>query len=296
MTAMALLLFRARRIDTAVLEVGMGGRLDATNIVTPALSVITPIDFDHEQFLGGTIPKIAFEKAGIIKPGRPVVFSRQRPDALPVLREKAAREHAPIIDSASWRAEDLDIHPYGSIFRAVGPHAFEIECPLIGEHQVDNALTAIAALDHLGLGPAEIHDGIAHTRWPGRLERVRRHPDIFLDGAHNPAGAAALARYLETFQRGRTIWMIFAAMRDKDVHLIGERIFPLASHLIFTTANQTRAFSAHELRELSGFPAARTTGSIREALDLTSAASPEDLIIVTGSLYLVGEARAILVS
>jgi dihydrofolate synthase/folylpolyglutamate synthase len=295
-TAMAFLVFRARGCETVVLETGMGGRLDATNTVNPALSVITPIDFDHEKFLGRTIPAIAAEKAGIIKPGRPAIIARQHPEALHVLEQRAAAIRAPLLSAAGWRVDHLRLHATGSHFHVYGPggQSLEIHSPLIGAHQVENALSAIAALSHLGCTSSQIEAGIRATQWPGRLELIRRSPDLFLDGAHNPAGARALAGYIRHFHHQRRVWMLFAAMRDKDLSIIGPTLFPLAAELIFTTPNQTRAFRAEEIRQLTGQSRARPTAHVPEALALLREADPADAIFITGSLYLVGEARALL--
>jgi dihydrofolate synthase/folylpolyglutamate synthase len=295
-TAMAYLLFRYQGVDTVVLETGMGGRLDSTNVVDPVLSVITPIDFDHERYLGDTIPKIAHEKAGIIKPGRPVVFARQRPEAQAVLERSAIENHAAVVRAADWVAQDLHLDAYGSRFTAEGPDTIPIECPLIGAHQVENALTAIAALHHLGLAPEFISQGIAQTRWPGRLEHIASAPDIFLDGAHNPAGAQVLADYIREFHHHRRIWIVFGAMSDKDLSVIAPLLFPLASELILTGVNQERAFTPAQIRDLSGATHARLAPSIRDALPMLDAASPADAIFITGSLYLVGEARPLLMT
>ena len=296
-TAMAYVLFRRHKVGTVVLETGMGGRLDATNVVDPELAVITPIDFDHEKFLGDTIRQIAGEKAGILKPGRPAVISRQHPEALEVLEKRAAETGSELVRAADWRVDHLELHAYGSRFRAVGPVAeVQVDTPLIGAHQVENALTAIAALTRLGFGPDLIRRGIATTEWPGRLERIRTAPDVFLDGAHNPAGARALAGYIRHAHPGRRVWMIFGAMRDKDLRVIGHSLFPLASELIFTTPSQTRAFQAEEIREISGEQRARVVPTVKEALVAIGEAGREDVVFVTGSLYLVGEARALLMS
>jgi len=297
MTAMAFVLFREFSAEVVVLETGMGGRLDATNVVDPLLSVITPIDFDHEKFLGNTLAQIAFEKAGIIKPGRPVVSARQHPEAMRVLERRAGEQQAPLIRADRWRTSELQLHAFGSRFRVHSPGgaSFAVDQPLVGAHQVENALTAIAALDALGYAPAQIRRGIASSDWPGRLELVRRAPDIFLDGAHNPAGARALAGYLRRFHHNRRKWMIFGAMRDKDLHAIGRPLFSLADELIFSAPAQTRAFRPEEILELSGEKRARLAPDIGAALGLAAQAAPEDLVIVTGSLYLVGEARALLV-
>ena len=299
-TAMALHLFREKRAELVVLETGMGGRLDATNVVDPLLSVITPIDLDHEKYLGSTIPEIAFEKAGILKQGRPAVFSRQRPEALEVLERRAAELGTPVTHATDWQARDLTLHAHGSRFVATrGARQIEVDCPLVGEHQVDNALTAIAALDLLGdalpvITPETIHAGLAAATWPGRIELARTSPSVFLDGAHNPSGARALAAYIRRFHSGKRIWMVFGAMRDKDLHVIGPELFPLAQELIFTTPHQARAFRAEEIREISGEGRAHIIDSPADALAFALRAAPNDVVFVTGSLYLVGEIRPLL--
>lgn len=295
-TAMAFLLFRALGCETVVVETGMGGRLDATNTVEPAVAIITPIDFDHEKFLGNSIPEIAAEKAGILKPLRPAVIARQHPEALHVLEQRAAAIQAPLLRAADWRVDHLHLSATGSQFQAHGPagQRLDIQSALIGAHQVENALTAIAALSHLGYSPAQIERGIHATRWPGRLELIGSSPDLFLDGAHNPAGARALAGYIRHFHHQRRVWMLFGAMRDKDLGVIGQILFPLAAELIFTTPNQNRAFTAEEIRQLSGESRARVTANVPQALALLRDADPADAIFITGSLYVVGEARALL--
>ena len=166
-TAMAFRWFREMRVHTSVIEVGLGGRLDATNVVEPALTVITPIDFDHEAYLGHTIEAIAGEKAGILKPGVPAVFARQRPDAARVLEARARELHVPVTHAEDFEIRDLHIDARGSRFSG-------IVCPLAGEHQVDNAVTAALALRALGVSP----DGIKDARWPGRIEHVSPNPDV----------------------------------------------------------------------------------------------------------------------
>ncbi|MGD0578990.1 MAG: folylpolyglutamate synthase/dihydrofolate synthase family protein [Bryobacteraceae bacterium] len=292
--AMAFSLFREKRADIVVLETGMGGRLDATNVVDPLLSVITPIDFDHEKYLGSSIPQIAFEKAGILKPGRPAVFARQRPEALEVLERRAVETGSAVTRVSDWEVRDLLLGARGNRFTAVnGAAEIEVNCPLIGEHQVDNAMTAVAALHVLDVPPKAIEAGLAATQWPGRLERVHSGPDVYLDGAHNPAGAAALAAYIRRFHGGSRVWMIFGAMRDKDLRVIGAELFPLAQELIFTTPNQTRAYRAQEIREISGETRARVVDAPAEALRLALQAPAEDVVFITGSLYLVGEIRGL---
>jgi dihydrofolate synthase / folylpolyglutamate synthase len=284
-TAMAFWLFREMGVETAVVEVGLGGRLDATNVVEPALTVITPIDFDHEAYLGRTIEAIAGEKAGILKPGVPAVFARQRPEAEAVLRARANELAAPVIHAEQFKIENLEIDARGARFSG-------LICPLPGEHQVDNAVAAALALAALGVSP----EGIAQARWPARLEHVAPNPDIILDGAHNPAGARALARYLTRFYSGRRIWLLYGAMRDKAVEEIAGILFPLAAELIFTAPASDRALRPQALVELAG--RGETAPNVAAALEMVRLRGvqediSEDAVVITGSLFLAGEARAL---
>ncbi len=280
-TAMAFLLFARQHVETIVLEVGMGGRLDATNVVNSALSVITPVDFDHQFFLGDTLAKIAAEKAGILKPGVEAIFAEQPAEAETVLR---AHAKGPYTLARDWAITDLSIHARGSKFRL---RDLEIVCPLAGQHQVENARTAAIALHQLGVSPA----GIALTRWPGRLEQVSSEPEIILDGAHNPAGTRALADHIRQFYSGRRIWIIYGVMRDKAAGEMAALLFPLANRLIVTAPANSRAMPPEEI-PASG---AAITHTVGEAVALLDEAAPDDVIFITGSLFVVGEARALLV-
>lgn len=294
-TAMAFVLFEQAGVELAVLEVGLGGRLDATNVVQPCLVVITPIDFDHEKYLGKSLEAIAAEKAGILKPRVPAIFAAQREEVRPVLAAQAAAVGIrPVWATQRWRADQTELSAFGSSFLAIGPSRIEIQCPLPGEHQIGNALTAIAALEHLGVPEAAIREGIRTVRWPGRLELVRRRPDVYLDGAHNPAGARALAAYIARFHRGRQVWLIYAAMRDKAVAEMAAILFPLAAEVIATAPAQPRAVRPELIRELADHPRMRIAPTPAAALELLREAAPEDVAFITGSLFLVGEARALL--
>jgi dihydrofolate synthase/folylpolyglutamate synthase len=290
-TAMALLVFRECGVEFAVLEVGLGGRLDATNAVTPELCVVTPVDFDHEAYLGKSLESIAAEKAGILKPGVSAVFARQRAEAEGVLEVRAAALGVAVTHSSEVAISDVTVHARGSDFVW---DDLAVSCPLAGEHQVENARTAIAALTRLGVAPEAIRQGIAETKWPGRLERVAVDPEIVLDGAHNPASARALAAYLDRFYAPCRVWMIYGAMRDKAVEEIVAILFPRAGHVIVTAPAQARALRPESICGLAEHADMRVAGDIRAALDLAADASPEDAIFVTGSLFLVGEARALL--
>ena len=294
-TAMGLLVFREALVDTVVLEVGLGGRLDATNVVTPRLAVVTPVDFDHEAFLGKSLEAIALEKAGIMKPGVPVVLSPQKPEIEGLLERHAAEVGAPVIRAGSWRAEELELHGRGSRFLAAGPGRLRVACPLPGEHQVPNALTAIAALHALGIPAAAVEEGLRSVRWPGRLEFVSSRPDIVLDGAHNPAGARALAGYIERFCAGRRVWLIYGSMRDKAVTEMAGILFPHVERLILTAPDNSRALRTGAIRDLIDHPSVQLAPSLRDALKMIEEASPEDVVFISGSLFLVGEARSLLV-
>jgi dihydrofolate synthase / folylpolyglutamate synthase len=303
-TAMALAVFEEEHVDIVVLEVGLGGRLDATNVVIPDLAVITPVDFDHEAFLGKSLESIAREKAGILKPGVPAVFARQRPEAARVLEAR-------LVDARwteHWPVSDLELDARGSRFQlpragipsrdrtralasegALAP--LHIHCPLAGEHQVDNAVTAAVALMRMGVPNSAIEIGIASATWPGRLERVSESPEIILDGAHNPAGARALAAYIQRFYSSGPVRLIYGAMRDKAVAEISGILFPLADQVIVTAPHQARALAPETMREIASHPNLAIAHDIEEALSMID----EGVTFVTGSLFLVAEARALLV-
>ncbi len=290
-TAMAMLVFAEEHTDIVVLEAGLGGRLDATNVVDPELCVITPVDFDHEAYLGKSIESIAGEKAGILKAGVPAVFSRQREESARVLDLRAAELSIAVARTEAWPVAELELDARGSRFLLLGERELRIACPLAGEHQVENAATAAVALTRLGVSDSAIEQGIARTRWPGRLERVSKNPEIILDGAHNPAGARALAAYIERFYQGRHVCLIYGAMRDKSIAEISGILFPLAGEVIVTAPKQARALSPESMREIAGHSNLRTAPDIEHALVLASG----DVTFITGSLFLVAEARAILV-
>ena len=296
-TAMAFLLFREAGVERAVIEVGLGGRLDATNVIQPELCVITPVDLDHEAWLGSSIEAIAEEKAGILKPGVEAVVAEQRPEARERILTIAAEVGSPVVETREREVGELELHAQGCRFQAAGGgRVLEVECRLPGEHQVTNALTAAVALDHLGVSRECIKRGIREAVWPGRMERVASSPDIILDGAHNPAGVRALAAYIRRFYRDRTVWLIYGTMRDKSVGEIGDLLWPLASRLIVTAPDSPRALRPAALLEMVAHPRAQVAARLADALELArEQAAPGDVIFVTGSLFLVGEARALLV-
>jgi dihydrofolate synthase/folylpolyglutamate synthase len=293
-TAMAFVLFQQMQVETVVLEVGLGGRLDATNVVTPELCVITPVDFDHEAWLGKSLQSIAHEKAGILKPGVPAVVATQHPEALLEIEQRAREIRAPLTMVAeAWRMEGLVCDARGSYFEAVGRRTIHVTCPLAGRHQAANALVAVAALDLLGTPASAIEQGIAAAHWPGRIEHIAASPEMILDGAHNPAGAAALAAYLDEFYADRRITLIYGAMRDKAVAEVAGVLFPRAYEVIVTAPQQSRAAAPETVRDLVDHPRVSVAPNITAALARARATPQEGVVLITGSLYLVGEAKAL---
>jgi dihydrofolate synthase/folylpolyglutamate synthase len=293
MTAMAFVAFQRASVDVVVLETGLGGRLDATNLVDPEITVITPIDFDHEAFLGSSLESIAAEKAGILKAGRPAVFAEQRPEAFSILERRALELDVPVTLSSAWRVEDLWIKKFGSQFLLSADEEIPIVCPLGGNHQVENARTAVAALKVFGVSNAAIRKGIERAKWPGRLERVATGPDIILDGAHNPAGARALAAYIQQFFRREPIRIVYGAMRDKAVDEVIGTLFPLAAEVILTAPDQPRALNPDSLARDVDHPNLRVAATVTDALRMTR--EKPMTTFVTGSLFLVGEVHAALI-
>lgn len=302
-TALAFEVFARERVEFAVVEVGLGGRLDATNIVRPQVSVITRIDFDHENYLGHSLGEIAREKAGIVKAGVPVATAPQLPEVREVLRGKARELNATIVDTG----EDFDLtKEIGEACcsralareRATG-ETVRLAPRLPGRFQLENALNAVATVRLLQargyrITNQNIEQGIRSAEWPGRLERLQAGPDVYLDGAHNPGAARELAQFLEENFARRRVYLIFGAMRDKSVDEVTGILFPLASEVIFTQPGTPRAVSAKQLADLAGHHAARYTviRDAEEALESALAkARSDDAVFVTGSLYLVGQLR-----
>jgi dihydrofolate synthase / folylpolyglutamate synthase len=286
-TVMALKFFAEQKCDLVIWETGLGGRLDATNIVTPLVSVITNIAFDHQQWLGDTLGKIATEKAGIIKPGVPVVTATDAPEALAVIEKIAKEKNAPL------KVVTMDDVP-SRLAGTLAP-------PLPGEHQKLNAALALATVDALQkqipVPDEQIRVGLAGVNWPGRLQLIIKETGgkILLDGAHNEAGVRALGETLEiNFPKpGRTL--ILGVLQDKDWRQICEILAPLAAQIVAVPVASERTADASALAAAchAANPAAEiiSCGSLAEALDKTTAAP---LVVITGSLYLVGEALELL--
>jgi dihydrofolate synthase / folylpolyglutamate synthase len=302
-TAMAFEYFAREGVEFGVFEVGLGGRLDATNILHPVVSIITRIDFDHENFLGHSLQEIAGEKAGILKPAVPVVLAEQRPEAREVILARAGKLGCPVMEIPNiFRIDDeymRDGCARARVTEIDSGTAFDVAPSLPGRFQLQNALNAVAAarfLQNRGFritGEA-ITQGIANVVWPGRLEKLQSNPGVYLDGAHNPSAARELAAFLDQNFSGRRIWLIYAALRDKAVDEVAGLLFPRAEEVIFTAPRTSRAVSAAQLAEIAGHHAARFSviPEAEQALDYALAkAAPNDAVFITGSLYLVGQLR-----
>ncbi len=300
-TSLALQHFSGEKVDVAVLETGMGGRLDATNVVNPLISIITPVSLDHCEYLGSTLSAISREKAGIIRPGMPVISGYQEPTAMAVLESKAGAGCSPFYAAgreftAAWRGEVLDYWGLHNSVTGLVPG-------LKGRHQAENAACALCAAellaDHgLPSSPAAIREGIAGAFWPGRMELFPGTPPIMLDGAHNPAGSQALASSLADIPHRRLL-LVVGVMRDKDAVAILEPLIPLASEVFAVSPDIERAMSADELAGLvrglgvQCVSAGTVAGGLRRSVEASGA---DDLVLVCGSLFTVGEARAGLLS
>ena len=300
-TALAFELFRRARVEVAAVEVGLGGRLDSTNVIHPVATAITSIDFDHQQYLGSTLGEIAAEKAGIIKPGVPVIVGDVGPEAAAVIERVAVERGAELI-----RARDgVDVAPLEP--DAISDNVFALRTPvrdykavrlaLRGAHQTANAIVAVRLLETLdahglAVSPGAIVDGLALVSWPGRLER-RTLPggrELILDAAHNPAGAAALASYL-TSLGGSPPALVFAAMRDKDARGMLRVLLPRVGQMIVTRAANPRSADpeilAAEARAIAPALAVHVVPSPAEAL--STAWTMSSRVVVAGSIFLLGD-------
>jgi dihydrofolate synthase/folylpolyglutamate synthase len=301
-TAMAFRYFAESQIDVAVLEVGLGGRFDATNVVAPMACAITTIALDHQQYLGSTLESVAFEKAGIIKPNVPVILGCLSGAARDTIERIAEERHAPLI----CLGRDFQVEgetPGRFRYSGDGVRYDDLSCPLLGAHQLDNCACAVALVETarqhgVAVEEGAIREGLRQVQWEGRLEMVARDPLTVLDGAHNPAAAQALAGYLREFRRSNPlsrVILVLAMMRDKDHHGFVEPFKGLVDEVVVTQAELKRSATVEELLPVVGVlwprvrPNARVSGALGEARQL---ARPQDLICVTGSLMLIGEVKA----
>lgn len=302
-TAIAFQFFADEKVDVAVLEVGLGGRFDATNIVEPAACAITTIAMDHQEYLGTTLESIAYEKAGIVKSSRPVVLGAIEESARRRIERIAQERHAPV------RRLNVEFRTTGTTnnfcFR-IRDHVIDgLHSALSGAHQLDNAACAIALVD--AAAPAgllamdyAVRKGLETVNWEGRLESVDVRPTVLLDGAHNPAGAVALAGHLRMLKRAlptRRIILVLGMMRDKDHYGFVRALQGVVDRVFFTQAEHPRSTSAQDLQRAVGgcLPEALSVTVLGDALSQARCvAGHDDIICVTGSLMLIGEVKALL--
>ena len=314
LTVLAFSYFAEKKADFQVLEVGLGGRLDATNVIIPEVSVITAISLDHTEVLGKTLSAIAAEKAGIIKPGIPVIISPQTREVMAVIEETARKNQSPTLKVGSdvtWQALEYDLT--GQRFAVNGLlDRYELGIPLLGMHQMENAAAAVTALEVLikkgyVISRDSIVTGLAGVRWPGRFEIISRDPFIVVDGAHNRESARllgeSLERYFSLTEKGQSAGedhlrfnrnvLVMGASFDKDVDGIISELGPLFDRFIVTGSHHPRAMSPELLRDkfTEHRLKAEVSAGIPEALSLATGES-DNLICVTGSLFVVGEAMA----
>jgi dihydrofolate synthase/folylpolyglutamate synthase len=298
-TAMALQYFKEKLVDLAILEVGLGGRLDSTNVIDPLISVITNIAKDHGEYLGKSILKIAREKAGIIKKGRPLITADTQPSVLRLFSKVCKEMGSPYFrvgkEFRYLRAEDG-----GFDYEGLNRKLWGIHLNLKGFHQVINATTALGAmeiLEDLGyrVSTEAMIDGVREVDWPGRLEMVSSSPQVILDGAHNPAGALVLKESLEEEFHYEHLILLIGIMKDKDIQSMLRLLAPLADHIILTKPHTDRATPPSLLKRALGpnGKKAEVAEDLKEAIEKgLSMTEKEDLLCITGSLYTVGEARA----
>ena len=298
-TAMALYYFKQKLVDLAVLEVGLGGRLDSTNVVDPLISIITNIAKDHEEYLGKSILKIAGEKTGIIKKGRPLITAATQPQVLRLFSKICKENGSPYFrvgkEFRYVRAEDGDFD-----YEGLNRKLWSIHLNLRGFHQVINATTALGAmevLEDLGyrVSTDAMVDGLKEVDWPGRLEMVSFSPRVILDGAHNPSGALVLKESLGKEFQYQHLILLIGIMKDKDIQSMLDLLAPLADHIILTKPHTDRAAPPALLKKALGQNGkkAEIAEDLKQAVERgLSLAQKEDLLCITGSLYTVGEARA----
>jgi len=299
-TALAFAYFAQHKADPVIIETGMGGRFDATNVVRPLISVITTVSLEHQQYLGRTLSAIAGEKAGIIKPCCPVVCGALRAKALEVIKSKAAEKKAPLY----MLGRDFSLSKTGRgifFYSGLEIRHKKVFCGLRGDYQMHNASLAIAAaelLRHMGyaLTTGGIAEGIKKAFWPGRLEIIGRRPVVLLDGAHNPEGWMALVRFIDDSLRPRRIIFLLGIMEDKNIERMLKILTPKAYAIIFCRPALQRAADKILIKKHISFSSRRRILWIQNPEDAfthaLAAAGPDDLVCVTGSLFLIGAVRS----
>ncbi len=298
-TAMAFCFFAESQVDIAVIEVGLGGRFDATNVLTPWVTAITQIDLDHERYLGPTVLDIAKEKAGIIKEGVPLVTGATQSSVRAHFLEVAQSKSAPLIRLGQEITTEGDC---SSTFLYRGQRKRTVHCPLLGKHQIDNAAIAIGIIEQLQtrgtllVKEDDIVEGIRQVKWPGRLQIIQTDPKVYLDGAHNPGGAIALAAFLREVDPDRSgkHWLIIGILRDKNIKEILTPFIEWADEIVLTRPDIERAADPEQCSAVLPNSVEKTVcGTTPAAIHSVQSRMMEcDTLVITGSLYTVGEALA----
>lgn len=306
-TALALLYFSQEKVDFAVMEVGMGGIIDSTNVVQPLVAVITNVGMDHMDYLGNTIEEIARVKAGIIKPGCRVVTAADRPEALEIIKNTCREKGVELTIVGQDVLYEVDkLQENGTLFSVQGLKGSyrELFTPLAGVHQAVNGATAVAAIEALSffgieISPEAIRKGLAAARWPGRLEILAENPTVLIDAAHNVDGAKTLRQALENVFHYRHLVFVLGMLADKEREKVLALLGPLADKIVVTKPNSPRAGRWQEMADM----ARKYTDKVYMIEDIQQAvekglswAEPEDLLCITGSFYMVAEARAYLLN
>ncbi|MFQ5859986.1 MAG: bifunctional folylpolyglutamate synthase/dihydrofolate synthase [Dehalococcoidia bacterium] len=304
LTAMAFRSFQQRGCRFQVLEVGMGGRLDATNVVSPEVSIITPISLDHTAMLGDTLEQIAQEKAGIIKDGVPTVVAPQPPEVMQLIEEVCQTHASPLVKlghDVTWRRERVGLE--GQSFHVTGQEGhYQLWIPLLGDFQVENGALAVAALEVLrqrgfAIGSKALAQGLRQVQWPCRMEVLRHRPLVIADGAHNPASVARLRTALERDFRFHRAFLVIGVSADKSLESMVWELAQLCPRVWAVRSRHPRAAEPSLMTELFrryGLEAS-AVGEVRQALEEALAeAQEEDLVLVTGSLFVAAEAREVL--
>jgi dihydrofolate synthase/folylpolyglutamate synthase len=300
LTALAFAYFKKKQVDVQVLEVGLGGRLDATNVTKPVVCIITPISMDHTQILGNSLEEIAREKAGIIKPGCWVVLSPQPAEAASAINDICREKKAKVVrvgNDITWYKTNGDLH-HQSLLIEVRTNKYQVNIPLLGDFQLENTATAVAALEILAgegftISPTDITQGLTRVKWPGRFHILRENPIVLVDGAHNVASIRGLVSNIKNYFNYRRVFLVFGTSCDKDIPGIIDELVALSPQVIVTQTEHSRAAALSTLaaefnkRGIEPEIKVTVTEAISHALAL---ADRKDIICVTGSLFVVAEA------
>lgn len=304
-TACAFKYFFDMKVDFVVLEVGLGGRFDATNVVDPVLSVITTISYDHMNILGNSLSQIAFEKAGIIKSKRPVVIYPQEKEAMDVLLKAAHDKGSRVYHVDEFNYEIIKNSIDGIVFNIIGKNEYsDLRIKLLGEHQVLNALTALKSVEVLRDEGYEIENksiksGLLETKWPGRFEIIKKDPLIVLDGGHNIQGIDSLVNGVKYYFPGKKIKIVCGMLKDKEYNSMLNKLMEISDFFITVTPDSPRALSAKELKDVisSKGGSAIAAESITDAVEIAlKNVNNNEVMVFCGSLYMIGKVRTILLS